>query len=206
MIVRLALWVLLIPLTGLSDVSRDSDYAEYFPLRSGSMWTYRSNQGQKFVRTAEVASLNGLACCQINSPHGGLILAGMEVYRLDSRGLLLVGLKHSPLRLERPITLLKFPPRTGSKWEECLESKGHVKHEITLRFQIGGEETISVPAGTFKALRMNCEVVTVGPQMKSTMHTSWYFARRIGLAKFTAEHEGQPPHLVLELESAQLPK
>jgi hypothetical protein len=72
---------------------------------------------------------------------------------------------------------------------------GNMSTVISETWSVGGEETVSVPAGTFEAIRIdgtaNMTVSTpMGEVPSITMSMSYWFARDVGIVRFTNAGEG----------------
>jgi hypothetical protein len=74
-----------------------------------------------------------------------------------------------------PVCLLKLPAKPGDTWTTELSGKGQPRKTI---YTYRGEEEVEVPAGKFKALKIESEMETG----KSVRATFWYVAG-IGMVK-----------------------
>jgi hypothetical protein len=136
--------------------------AEYFPLERGMSWTYQTSTGRAYVK--RVVGSDG-PCLIVQ--HGdterhwiGVTDDGVRVHR--SKG----------VRFDRPLLLFKFPLKAGDAWTgEAREGES----TIAYKFTTAGEEDVEVPAGKYRAVRIDWE-------MGASTGTTW-LARGVGSVK-----------------------
>ena len=159
---------------------------DYFPLRVGDSWTYRSTNGdtqyslrvlseeKQADRTIryEVEKLAGAKILASFSKADGWVLMHSERYP-EHEGL---EAKYEPAR-----QYLKNPLRAGSQWG--WKGEDYTKTEIEEMNQVVGPEDVTVPAGKFRAMKV---VSTVGGAAAPLTRTSWY-ADGVGLVKSMTE-------------------
>ncbi len=139
---------------------------EYFPLETGTTWTYRTDAGKDYVKkVVGRESVGGVDCAIVQ--HGDLekhwmsaSAEGVRVHR--SRG----------VHFEKPLLLFKFPLAAGETWTGRSSVDGA---EVLYSFKAAGEEEVEVPAGTFKAFRIDW---SMGPAAGKT-----WLARGVGPVK-----------------------
>jgi hypothetical protein len=84
-------------------------------------------------------------------------------------------------KLKTPRPVIKLPAKEGDKWEYESEGDGPAGAKST--FTVGKEEEVEVPAGKFKAIRIDAELnydIGNGP---TTIKTSSWYAPKVGLIK-----------------------
>ena len=78
--------------------------------------------------------------------------------------------------------MLKLPAKEGDSWSyESGGGDGPIAHKTT--YTVGKEEEVEVPAGKFKAIRVDKELkydIGNGP---TTIKTSSWYATKVGLIK-----------------------
>jgi len=170
----------------------------YYPLKVGSRWEYRTNDGQmKGQVTVEISKLEkiaGVECARLEmmvmgKPAGNEHVAATQdgVYRFATQG-------QQP---KPPVRFIKFPVKADDKFNVDSEVGG-VKVKGTFTTEMG---EVTVPAGKFKCLIVKTDdMETAGQKIKMT---AWY-AQDVGMVKQTVEFAGRS--LVLELEKFELGK
>ena len=161
--------------------SKSEPAADYFPLRVGDSWTYRNSEAGGY--TWKVLS---------EEPHEGEavrytveVLSGVKILNTFSKAngwVLLHGenyLEHEGLQAtyDPPKQYLANPLVVGQKWESTGKDPTQVEHHEVNR--VVGVETVTVPAGKFRAMKIVSEVSNGGALMT---RTSWY-ADGVGLVK-----------------------
>jgi hypothetical protein len=83
-----------------------------------------------------------------------------------------------------PFRLLKLPPKEGETWEaEVPVSVGGPSYKF--KFTTGKEEEVEVPAGKYKALRVEDEMLINGAVHRST----YWHAPGVGIVKMVAHDD-----------------
>ncbi len=113
------------------------------------------------------------------------VLTRTELMTFDEHGLVchVRGGKDGRMaKLDPPQTLIPATMKLGDSWESDGEVAGM---EVRQRFKVAGEETIRVPAGSFRALHIHCEDASV----MSVMLDRWFFPG-VGFVKETTVVRG----------------
>jgi len=157
--------------------------ADYFPLRVGDTWTYRNSEagGYTWKVLSEEPHEGGtiryivefLSAVKINnvfSKENGWVLFHAESYP-----------EHEGLQAtyDPPRQYLPNPLTVGQKWEWSGKDPTQVERHETSR--VVGVETVTVPAGKFRAMKVVTETRNGSALMT---RTSWY-ADGVGLVKTT---------------------
>jgi hypothetical protein len=79
-------------------------------------------------------------------------------------------------KLDPPITFLKLDAKPGESWK--VESSA-ADRKFKVRFTFTGEEEVKVPAGRYKALKLESEMTSNG---RTFTATAWY-AKGVGMVK-----------------------
>jgi len=155
--------------------------ADYFPLRVEDSWTYRNLEEGGYT----LKVLN-------EEPHQGgtaryivELLSGVKIHKVYSKAdgwVLLHGEsypEHEGLQAtyDPPKQVLPNPMVAGQKWEWAGKDPTQVEYRESNRAV--GVETVTVPAGKFRAMKVITEI-TGAASPKTT--TSWY-ADGVGLVK-----------------------
>jgi hypothetical protein len=80
--------------------------------------------------------------------------------------------------IDPPRPELRLPARAGAAWTWDAAGVGH-NPPTKVAYKVVGEEEVEVPAGKFKAVRVEA-VLTAGPL---THRTETWYARRVGVVK-----------------------
>ena len=139
---------------------------DYFPLETGTSWTYKTDAGKDYVkRVVGRETVGGVDCAIVQygdvEKHWLSSSAdGVRVHR--SRG----------VHFDKPLLLFKFPLAAGDAWKGQSSVDGA---EVLYSFTAVGEEEVEVPAGKFKAFRVDWS-------MGSAAGKTW-LARGVGPVK-----------------------
>jgi hypothetical protein len=157
--------------------------ADYFPLRVGDSWTYRNTEEGGYtlkVLSEEpheggtvrfvVELLSGVKVNNTYSKANGWVLFHGETYP-----------EHEGLQAtyDPPKQLLPNPLIVGQKWEWTGKDPTQMEHHESNR--VVGVETVTVPAGKFRAMKVVSEISGASVPL---IRTSWY-ADGVGLVKTT---------------------
>lgn len=145
---------LLVALASAAIFSQD----EFFPLKPGITWTYKTNTGRDYVkRVLGVEKVEGAPCAilQLGETEKHWLTSGTDGVRLHrSKG----------ISFEQPLLLFKYPLTRGETWKARARATTGI---IDYSFSTIGEEEVEVPAGRFKAWRIEWKTegaVTSGGQ------------------------------------------
>jgi hypothetical protein len=171
--------------------------ANYYPLKEGNKWYYRMEAGEKTFQV--VTQLTKVE----NSPVKGMFrlemsmdgtVLGSEDLTVDKTGVL----RHAfnDTQFPTPVTVVRFPVKEGDTWEQTVAGGGD---DMKLKGKVIGEEEIVVPAGKFKALRVQIEA---SGEQSETLTVTYWFARNAGIVKQTLEVGDE--QIVFELEKYEM--
>jgi hypothetical protein len=158
--------------------------ADYFPLRVGDSWKYRNtNSDSEYTLKvlSEEPQADGAIRYQVE------LLAGVIVLKSFSKpdGWVLLHadryLEHEGLeaKYEPPKKYLPNPLKTGSKW--YWAGRDYTQTEVTETSEVTGFETVTVPAGKFRAMKVVSQVTGGAAVMTKT----YWYADGVGLVKTT---------------------
>ncbi|HEX8708158.1 MAG TPA: hypothetical protein VF723_07955 [Pyrinomonadaceae bacterium] len=169
---------------------------DYFPLRVGDWWKYRSTpvseEKSEFIvkvlstekqpdgttryllekTTGDVAKEQGVAIHTLYSKTDGWVLMHKDFYVGNES----LSIEYTPGR-----QYLRNPLVAGAKWEWA--GKGMQDQSLSESSEVVGFETVEVPAGKFKAMKIVSKVLAGGIK---TTKTFWY-ADGVGLVKSMTE-------------------
>jgi len=159
---------------------------DFFPLRVGDSWTYRhlNGEGQHTLKVLSeekqadgsiryvVETQEGLTVHTWFSKANGWVLMHKERYP-EHENLLA---DYEPAR-----QYLQNPLIAGAKWE--WNGKDSTLTDVHENNQVIGFEKITVPAGTFRAMKVESKVAGG----KARMTRTYWYADGVGLIKSTTE-------------------
>jgi|SRR5262252_5382724 len=161
-----------------------SSVNDFFPLRVGDSWKYRSTtadgkQSEFTIKVLSEEKENGNPLYLVEtvstfqpihdwySKSGGWVLMHRQEYVKSG-----TKAEYQPTK-----QFLKNPLKSGDSWH--WKGKGMMGLEIDEANEVAGPETVSVPAGRFEAMKVTTRVVQGGAPV---MKTYWY-AGGVGLVK-----------------------
>ncbi len=153
----------------------------YFPIKSGNRWEYTT--GERYFTDEKHT---------ISSGHTGqLFSTDTYEYKMfinnSESGLIAVGSYEMPenefSEFPTPLTLIPESMSVGQSYSYSFYSE-------TITIKLEGEETITVPAGTFQTIRY--KITSVNDENES-YYTEIWFAKNIGIIKIDRENV-YPPH------------
>jgi hypothetical protein len=155
----------------------------YHPTTEGDKRVYESRDGDRVRETADVV-------IKVEKKGETLIVTvGREIKgetraigksEVSDKGVTV--LMSGPFPLKTPHPKLKLPAKAGDQWTyESDGGDGPAGSKTT--HTVAKEEEVEVPAGKFKALRVDSELTVVGLAVESTRRRSDWYAPRVGLVK-----------------------
>lgn len=184
---------------------------EYYPLKKGAAWTYRTGGKTVTVRVAGFEDFQEKkdspkdVCARLEyvtrdgtGSQAKEILIATEAVTVREDGVyrcLAGGLRKTP-----PLCFLRLPIRSGEKWGFDSKVGGQ---EIKGGFVEGTAKAVKVPAGTYDTVT----VASRGDTMRidgQVVRITYYFAAKVGLVKQVVEIGGATT--TLELVKYEEPK
>jgi hypothetical protein len=156
---------LLAALAPAAPVPKDQKPVLYLATSTGATWTYAVGTAEHTdVVSAVEKKANGAVRVTIARKSRDVAIP-YSVVEASARGLHEVSNGTAPF--DPPPCQLKLPSKPGDTWE-CPAKPARLKGKYTFK----GEEEVEVPAGKFKALRVDAVVARDGPRPT----TCWYAA------------------------------
>lgn len=165
---------------------------DYYPLKPGTKWHYRVTVGGRTgavaCRIAKVETIDGQPLARLETVVGEKSVAS-EHLRTDAKGIY----RHRANGLEPvpPIQLLRYPVKDGDRWESEF-SVGEEKGKLAV--VVIGKEEVEVPAGKYKAVKVEVNTDSGGQKISTT----YWFADGVGIVKQRSDLGGR--ETVLDLE------
>jgi hypothetical protein len=147
----------------------------YLPTAVGAKLTYKAPDGHVVKTVTAVEEKDGRTVVTLNRKHSSGF-EGALTYRLTGDGVSLVAYADKPY--DPPVCVLALPVAAKKAWEYDLPLDGGPTARVKAR--VVGEEEVTVPAGKFKAVRVDTEFRT--PRADPILSSEWY-AVGIGLVR-----------------------
>ena len=181
---------------------------DYWPMKVGNSWSMNLTiGGQKFDQVVTVTSAK---------PQGGGIVAtldykvngqsvNVEMYRITSTDVSrFAGGPKASGKANPPLPMLRYPVAAGKSWNwsGTLSQLGQ-NIKSTATFTFSGPESVTTPAGTFKAMHVHTVIQQnlQGKQVKYPSDT-WYVSG-IGVVKMQVTAGSAPVEMVLKKYSVK---
>lgn len=150
--------------------------ALYFPTQVGTRWIYQESDGRERTEAVTAVEERGSAKLVTVSREIDGAWVPLANYAVSERGVCLT--RYFIEHFDPPQTLLKSPFDPGLKWQELIHYQpGNLKWSYTVR----GTEQITIPPGTFAAVRVDAENRT--ETGIAITRLSWWFAPNIGIVQ-----------------------
>ena len=178
---RLAAYVTLLAVlpVGSAPRLRDEPPRVYFPMTVGDRWVVeqqlQSGSEEYTEVVTEVEKKDGATIVTVGREVDGKAGPALSHVRVTDDGVYrmsLLGTKYDP-----PYCVLRLPLKPGLTWKSEVQSGGVVR--TTFQYKAVGEEDVEVPAGKFRAFRLDVNVDSNGRQRTSSI---WY-APNVGVVK-----------------------
>jgi len=180
---------------GSAPQLKDRPAGDYFPTTVGDRWVIELQYKTHSVSYTEVVTAvekkDGARVVSVGREEDGKVGPVTSDVRVTDRGLFRTSLLGT--EYDEPYCILKLPLKAGESWTSQVKSDGAVTS--TFKYKAIQEETVEVPAGKFKAFRIEVEIDSRGQAAKSVI---WYDAR-VGAVKM--EHEAGDSSYVRVLKS-----
>jgi hypothetical protein len=170
----------------------------YYPTKEGDKWVYESRSGDTATEYTETVT-------KVEAKDGAFIVSVGREYKTDvksfsrmqvsDKGLVRIGTGDRDLPV--PVPMLKLAAKPGDTWSyEPAVPEGVAKRTVT--YTMGKEEEIEVPAGKFKALRVEMSQTIPGAVVESVPRTTYWYAPGVGLVKSATNAGGKERTVMLK--------
>jgi DUF3108-like len=181
----------------------------YFPLRSGSSWTFSTTEGSTTwsVSSAGGSGDSASATMDIAMPqvtftvHWNCTPAGIVSFDFGNLNVAGFGSLATMDVTDSSGTFLAAPDllTPGYSWPNNYSLVMHVSEEgfsadmtttVTESWTVAGVENVTVPAGTFEALRVdgteNVTMTGLGQDVNASVNVTYWYARGVGIVRYTS--------------------
>lgn len=153
---------------------RTDKSADYYPLKLGNRWEYQAGSTTITTTVTDVtARKDGMSASTIETRVNDAVVA-TEVIAVSDKGLFHEKTNNSPVN--PPLMFLKFPVKANATW--AADAVCGVT-TIGVTYTVHESEDIKVPAGKFKAVRVESRGAIGGAQTGAT----FWFAPDTGIVK-----------------------
>jgi hypothetical protein len=177
---RLAAWTALVVVVPVVSAPRlkDEPPRTYFPMTVGDRWViemrYKANAEEYTEVVTAVEKKDGATVVTVGREVNGQV-GSLSHLKVTDEGLFRVS--HLGTTYDAPYRILKYPLKPGQSWTSEVSSGGVVSS--TFKYKAIDEEAVEVPAGKFRAFRIEVDINTRGQSRKSVI---WY-AANVGIVK-----------------------
>jgi hypothetical protein len=175
----LALLCLPAPFIFAEDPTKDP--SRYYPLKIGTQWQYQIGTKQISMRVARQEKLGDVMCGVVETSVDGKVV-GTEHISAGPEGVF----RHSfnDKKASEPLCILKLPATKGQTWKFDVK----IATETVKGAFVSGEESVTVPAGTYTAttaFTTECDLNGQKAEFK------YWFATGVGIVRQTISLNGQ---------------
>jgi hypothetical protein len=182
--------VLLLTAAAAAPIPKEKAKApDYYPTALGSKWVYKVGETEMTFVVTAVERKKDETLATIENQLNGLT-AATERLSVSDKGVFRTELNKAVV--DPPFCILKSPHKPGDKWDADSNVRGQ---QLKVAFATRESEEVAVPAGKYKAVRVDGDGVLAGTATKVT----YWFAPDVGIVKL--RHVLANGDLVLELKS-----
>lgn len=169
---------LVVLLSATSGRAAPADAATYFPMLPGTVWVYRTTNGEITIRAGKSVPVGTGQCRMLETVVGGTVTQA-ECIRVAAEGVYI----HLRIQggvsvaLDPPQRLLAFPAVVGRKWQW----HGRIaERSVVFDYSWARREFTATPAGTFDAMQLYFAGV---PDPQTTVQSWRWYAKGVGMVK-----------------------
>ncbi len=182
--------------------------SDLMPLAVGSEWKYSqkggtSRQPDRSRRVVSKTTFNGKPAFELEDKDEDGQNSARYIYRLNDDGLFLHQFD-GYMRKDAENREIQAPLKSGSSWQVEIPvfSGGHAGKE-QWNYSIRGMEKVTVPAGTFQAVRIDCVNSFLDEASQLFYRRAWY-APKVGMIKLLMGNSPELKDSTMELKSYKL--
>ena len=148
-----------------------------FPTTVGDRWVtemrYQTHTTEFTEVVTAVEKKDGGLLVTVGRESAGVVGPNQSQVRVTDKGLF--RLSNLGTVYDAPYCVLQLPPRPGDNWASEVKSGGAVTS--TFKYKTIREEDVEVPAGKFRAVRIEVDIDSRGRTSRSVL---WYSTRGSG--------------------------
>jgi len=174
---------------------KDGPGVSYFPTNVGDRWViemrYPTGTEEYTEEVTDVENKDGALIISIGREVDGKLPPQRSQIQITDKGIYRMSLQGSAY--DAPYRILKLPLKPGEAWTSEASSGG--AQSTTFKYRAMREEDVEVPAGKFRAFRIEVDIDTRGRSSRSAI---WY-GPGVGIVKM--EHDDPAGGYVRVLKS-----
>jgi hypothetical protein len=214
-LVKLAVLSLSIVAVGAAGCGGGSEGAEkYFPMKIGATWNYAVTpaSGVPYTDVKQNTASSPPTLTQTYTPSSGT--PSTSSYEMDANGISITGVTSTALQSSYAPPCLLLPSNTtpgfstsSTSTKTTVQGSTNTTYTVAVAVSIDGLESVTVPAGTFSALKVTraMTTTTAGTGTVSTSYNIQWYAPGIGSVKTVNEDSLQAVQQTWEVTSYNIP-
>jgi hypothetical protein len=173
--------VLSVP-AGSAPKLKDAPVPVYYPTRVGDRWVTETKYADSTAEVTEIITAvekkdDGLVV-SIAREADGRASPNVSHVKVSDKGIF--RMSQLGTAYDAPYCVLQLPLKPGATWAAEVKRNGAVSSEF--KYTAVQEEDIEVPAGKFRAFRIDLEIVRPGRPVDPVRASLWY-APRVGVVR-----------------------
>ena len=178
--VSLVVGLLFVPIAETAPKLKDRPAAAYYPTVVGDRWVTETKSQTATVENTEVVTAveakDGETIVSVGREVDGQVGPGVSQLRITDKGHFRMATAGRVY--DKPYCILQLPLKPGAAWASEATRDGATTTKF--RYQVAKEEDVEVPAGKFRAFRIDVEAETGSGARRSAL---WY-APRVGVVRY----------------------
>jgi hypothetical protein len=168
-----------VPPAAAAPKLKDRSDRVYYPVTVGDRWVTEFRYPDRTVEVTEVVTAvetqDGARVESVSRENDGRASPDVSQMKVTDNGLFRVS--QLGVAYAAPYCVLRLPLTPGATWTS--EARSVIGTEARLKYTAVREEEVEVPAGKFRAFRLDVELEWSG----KTTHSSVWYAPRVGVIK-----------------------
>jgi hypothetical protein len=213
-LVKLAVLSLSIVAVGAAGCGGSEGAEKYFPMKIGATWNYAVTpaSGVPYTDVKQNTASSPPTLTQTYTPSSGT--PSTSSYEMDANGISITGVTSTALQSSYAPPCLLLPSNTtpgfstsSTSTKTTVQGSTNTTYTVAVAVTIDGLESVTVPAGTFSALKVTraMTTTTAGTGTVSTSYNIQWYAPGIGSVKTVNEDSLQAVQQTWEVTSYNIP-
>lgn len=156
-------------------------YESFYPAKVGTKWVYQDGDEEMILTVSAVERKPEelvVTVVQVlqdgkTTPYEKLTVSEKGLFRVEIRG----------VTFDAPLCVVRFPHKDGDKWGVNVPGPAPLRRQKGTA-TAGGPENVVVPAGSYKALRVD---LTAKDSDGTPIQTTYWFAPGVGILTMTRD-------------------
>lgn len=174
-----------VTLSGKPVGEKPEKQLDYYPLGVGTKWHLQLDVNGRMLtmvsQIAKIETIDQIRLARLEVAVQGQAVTVTEHLSTSDKGIF----RHrtNGLEMDPPLCMLKYPIKEGETWRTKTKVGPQV---LPIECIVGKWEQVEVPAGKFKAIKVNITTEEAGQPIV----TDYWFAAGVGVVKQTADFGG----------------